>query len=120
LTSVTTASGTSFGPDGRVLVVVMGPEADVEVVAGAVARVVAEVAFCARRDAADVVVGDPAGACFAGAAGAATLVVVVDVSSVVAVDGLAGTGLAVADVVGSAGAMAGSSVCPPPPQAEPA
>jgi hypothetical protein len=105
-----------------VLVAVVGPEADVEVgvVAGAVVRVVVEVAFCARREAADVVVDDPARACFAGAAGGAALVVVDDGSSVVAVDGLAGTGLAVADVVGSAGATAaGSSVPPPPPQPEP-
>jgi hypothetical protein len=49
------------------------------------------------------------------------VLVVVDVSDVVAVDGLAGTGLAVTDVVGSAGGTAaGSSVPPPPPQAQPA
>jgi hypothetical protein len=102
-----------------VLVAVVGAEADVAVgvVGGAVNRVVVDVAFCARRDAADVVVDDPARACFAGAAGGAALVVAV-VSPVVAVDGLAGTGLAVNDVVGSAGATAaGPPVPPPPPQA---
>jgi hypothetical protein len=99
-----------LGPAGRVLGGVVGPEADVlkgAVVAEAGLRVVVEVAFCAGDDAADLVVGDRAGACFAGAAGPAVLVVV-DVSNVVAVDGLAGTGLAVADVVGLVGgAVAG-------------
>jgi cytochrome c-type biogenesis protein len=99
----------------------VGPEVDVEVAAtaGAGARVVVEAALCAGNDAADLVVGDRTGACFAGATGPA--LVVVDVSTVVAVDGLAGTGLAVADVGGSAvRTAAGSSGSPPPPQAQPA
>jgi hypothetical protein len=107
-----------LGPAGRVLGGVVGAEADVEVVAGAVA-VVVEVAFAADRDAADLVTGDRAGARFAGAAGPDALVVV-DGSNVV-VDGLAGTGLAVADGVGVVGGTAvGSSVPPPAPQAQPA
>ncbi len=89
---------------------VAGPEAGVEAaaVAGAVVCVVVEVAFCADRDAADLVAGGRAGAWLAGAAGRAALVVV-DASNVVAVDGLTVTVLAVADVVGSAGATAAGS-----------
>jgi hypothetical protein len=104
-----------------VLVVVVGPEADVElvVVAGAVVLVVAEVAVRAGNDAADLVVGDPAGASAACAAGRAAVVAVVDVSRVVAVDGLEGAGPSAEDVAGSAGAMAaGLSVPPLRPQAE--
>lgn len=111
--SVTTASGTWLGPAGRVLGGAVGPEAEVEDggVARAGARVVVEAAF------ADLVVGGRAGACFAGAAGGAAAVVV-EVPNVVAVDGLGGAGLAVDDVVGSAGGMAvGTSEPPPPPQA---
>jgi hypothetical protein len=119
LTSITTARGTSLRPAGRVLVAVVGPEADVTVGAGAVAFVVADVAVRARNDAADLVVGDRAGACFAGAAGRPAVVAVVDVSNVVAVDGLEGAGPAVDDVVASVEAMAaGSSVPPSPLQAD--
>src|SRR5581483_9965304 len=74
-----------------------------------------------RSDAADLVVVGPVIARVAGAVGGAAPVVV-DVSSLGAVvDGSEGTGPAVEDVVGPAGAMAaGASVPPPPAQAEPA
>jgi cytochrome c-type biogenesis protein len=108
-----------LGPAARLLVGVMGPDVEVAVVAEAVARLVVEVPFCVDDDAADLLEGGRAGACVADVAGRAALVVV-DVSNVVAVDGLTGTGLAVADVVESAGATAaGSSVPLPPPQAQP-
>lgn len=109
-------------PAGRLLVAVVGPEADVTVGGGAAACVVAEVAVRAGDEAADRLVGDPAGARFAGGAGTPAVVAVVDVASVVTVDGLGeGAGAAVEDVVGSAGATAaGPSVPPAPLQAEPA
>ena len=99
--SVTTTSGTSLRLAGRAVVVVVGPESDV-VVAGAGAGVVTGVAL--RGDTADLEVGDPARACAAGA----PVVAVVDVSSVVAVDGLEGAGSVVGDGDG-AGAGAGSA-----------
>jgi hypothetical protein len=107
-------------PVGRVLVAVVGPEAEVTVAAGAVACVVADVAVRARDDAADLVVGDPVGGRFSGAAGRTAEVAVVDVSSVVVVvDELEGAGPAVEDVVASVEAMAaGSSVPPSPLQAD--
>lgn len=104
-------------PAGRGLAAVAGPEVDVAVavVVGAVARVVAEVAVCAGDDAAGFFVAGVRGA---GAAGRAA--VVVDASSVVAVDGLVGAGAAVEDVVESARTRAvGSSRPPLPLQAEP-
>ena len=94
----------------------VGPEevVAVAVVVGAVACVVAEVAFRGGNEAADLVVVGVRGA---GAAG--RVAVVVDASSVVAVDALVGAGPAVEDVVESARTMAaGSSLPPPPLQAE--
>ena len=117
LRSVTVALGTSLRPAARALVAV-GPEADVAVavVVGAAARVVADVAV--RGVAAADLVG--AGVRGAGAAGLAAMVVVVDdVSSCAAVDGLVGTAPAVADVVESARAVVALSPLPPPLQAEP-
>jgi hypothetical protein len=112
--SVTHASGTSLPPAGRVLVAVVGPDADVEVAAvvGVVARVVAEVAVRAGDGAADLVVGGLAGACSAGAAGRAALLAVVNLSRVAAVEEVEGAGPAVEDVVGPAGAMAAGSAVP--------
>jgi hypothetical protein len=115
--SVTTALGTSLRPAGRTLVTVVGPEADVvgADAARAVAWVVTEVAVRFCNDAADLV---GAGVRGAGAAGRAAVVVVV-ASSVVAVDGPAGAGPAVEDVVDSVWTMAaGASLPPPPLQAE--
>ena len=114
--SVTVASGTSLRPAGRGLAAVVGPEGDVAVavVVGAVACVVAEVAFRGGNVAADLVVAGVRGA---GAAGRAA--VVVDPSSVVAVGELVGAGIAVEEVVESARTRAvGSSRPPPPLQAE--
>jgi hypothetical protein len=117
LRSVTTALGTSLRPAGRALVAVVGPEADVvgADAARAVAWVVAEVAVRFCDDAADLDVAEVLGC---GAAGRAA-VVVVAASTVVAVDELVGSGLAVEDVVESARTMAaGASLPPPPLQAE--
>jgi len=125
LTSVTTARGTSLRPAGRALVTVVGPEGEVTVavvvVVGAVTGVVAEVAVRARNDAADLEVEDPLGERVSGGVGRAVVVAVVDVSSVVTVDELAGTEPAVEDVVRSVEATAARlSVPPVPAQAEPA
>ncbi|HKY75228.1 MAG TPA: hypothetical protein VJS45_03745 [Acidimicrobiia bacterium] len=89
----------------------VGPEADVAVavVVGEGACVVADVAVRAGNDAALLVVGVRG----AGAAGRAA--VVVDASSVVAVDELVGTAPAVEDVDESARTMAAGSSRPPPP-----
>jgi hypothetical protein len=105
---VTTASGTWFGPSGLALVVVVGPETDVDVESGAAAAcVVAEVAVGGGEEAADLVVDDPATGCFGGAAGRATTVVaVVAAAIVVVVDGLEGPAPAVEVVVVSTGGMA--------------
>jgi hypothetical protein len=92
---------------------VVGPESDVAVgvVVGAAAGVVAVVAVRAGADFVE------AGVRVTGAAGRGA--VVVDVSRVVAVDGLVGAGPAVDDVVESARTMAaGSSRLPPALQAE--
>ena len=70
-----------MGPDGDVAVAVV-------VVTGRVGCVVAGVADRGREDAADLEAGGPVGTRVAGAAGRVALVAVVDVSSVVVVDGL--------------------------------
>ena len=110
------ALGTSFRPADRGLEAAVGPDADVAVavVVGAAACVVAEVAVRAGDDAADLVVAGVRGV---GAAGGAA--VVVDASSVVAVDELVGRAPAVEDVAESARTIAaGSSRLPAPLQAE--
>jgi hypothetical protein len=91
---------------------VVGPEGDVAVavVVGAAACVVVEVAFRGGNEAADLAVAG-----VRGVGAAARVAVVVDASSVVAVDVLMGAGPAVEDVVESARMMAAGSARPPPP-----